>query len=92
MVADFAVAMHLDRFAMVRVFIGLRLMLMAVMAEMRHLGRLMLAIDGRHRPGVLDRQNSQQQDEQELFHPPIVVQINPGSEPSFLHGLNFDPV
>jgi hypothetical protein len=40
------------------------LMLMAVMAKVRDLALLMLAIDGRHRPGILDRQYRQQQDEQ----------------------------
>lgn len=64
MVADFAVAMDFDRFAVSRIFVGLGLVLMAVVAEVAHLGRLVLAIDGRHRPGVLDRQYGQQQDEQ----------------------------
>ena len=63
-VTDCAIAMDFDRFAVVRIFVGLGLVLMAVMAEVAHLGRLVLAIDGRNRPGVLDRQYGQQQDEQ----------------------------
>ena len=63
-VTNFAVAMDFDRFAVIRILVGLGLVLMAVVAEVAHLGRLVLAIDGRHRPGVLDRQYGQQQDEQ----------------------------
>ena len=63
-VANFAIVMDFDRLAVVRIFVGLGLVLMAMVAEVAHLGRLVLAIDGRHRPGVLDRQYGQQQDEQ----------------------------
>jgi hypothetical protein len=63
----------LGRLAVVRVIVGLRLVLMAMVAEVRHLVLFVLAIDGRHRPGVLDRQNSQQQNEQDFFHPAIVA-------------------
>ena len=58
-----AIAMEFRGLALViRIrFFGLSLMLMAMVAEMRGMALLMLAIDGRRCPGVLERQNRQQQ-------------------------------
>lgn len=39
--------------------VGLPLVLMAVMTEMRGMALLMLAIDGRRCPGILERQHRQ---------------------------------
>lgn len=73
MVANLAIAMFGQLALAGAILVGLRFVLMAVMAEVRDLARLMLTIHGRHRPSVLDRQNGQQQNEQEFFHPPILA-------------------
>lgn len=49
-------------------FLGLPLMLVAMVAEMRGMTLVMLAIDGRSRPGVLERQHRQQQDQEQFSH------------------------
>ena len=49
-------------------FVGLPLMLMTMVAEMRGMALLMFAIDGCRCPGVLERQNRQQQNHEKFFH------------------------
>ena len=68
--AVLAIAMKLlgAAFAIRIRLIGLPLVLMAVMAEMRSMALLMLAIDGRRCPGILERQNRQQQNQEQFFH------------------------
>lgn len=43
-------------------------MLMAMVAKVRGMTLLMLTIDGRRCPGILERQNRQQQDHEQFFH------------------------
>ena len=66
-----AIRMHLRKLARLALVAGRFgfLMLMRVMAEMLDRRRLfMLAIDSRHRPGKLERQCQQHQDDQQFFH------------------------
>lgn len=66
----FAIAMELLHltFAIHVRLIGLPLVLMAMVTEMRGMALLMLAIDGRRCPGILERQNRQQQNQEQFFH------------------------
>nr|WP_158592334.1 hypothetical protein [Noviherbaspirillum sedimenti] len=68
--AILAIAMELLGSALVfRIrFIGVRLMLMTMVAKMRNMPLLMLAIDGCRCPGILERQNRQQQNHEQFFH------------------------
>lgn len=64
-----AIAMHLRQLVLVIGLISTALMLMAVMAEvLRRCILLMLTIDGRRRPGELERQHQQHQNDQQFFH------------------------
>ncbi len=65
-----AILMDLRQLALVILLMRIAaLMLVAVMAEMLNLRALLvLAIDGRHRPGGLERQRQQHENDQQFFH------------------------
>lgn len=69
-VAVLAIAMKFHGLALIICirFFGLPLMLMTMVAEMRGMPLFMFAIDGRCCPGVLERQNRQQQNHEKFFH------------------------
>lgn len=67
-VAILAIAVNILRLCLPIGFVRLRFVLMRMVTKMRRRTLLMLAVDGRRRPGVLERQNHQQKNEKEFFH------------------------
>jgi hypothetical protein len=67
-VAVFTITVYFARFPLVVRLIGLRLVLMAMMAKMRCVRLVVFAIHGSGGPGILERQHHQQKDQKQFFH------------------------